>query len=263
MKNNFVDKYGPWAIIAGASEGTGRAFANEIAKNGVNCILIARREEPLISLANEIHSKYGVECLAISVDLSKSDAFDKIIDTVGTRQVGLYVSNAGSDPNNSYYLDRKIDVWIDLVTRNLLNTMNCCHYYGKLMQERKRGGLLLVGSGACYSGGKYMAIYSSLKAFTLRFGESLWDELRSFNVDVLCLVLQTTDTPFLRKFMAEKGKSLPSNLASPDHIAKKGLARLCKGPVYNWGFPVGFRGTWHRFRIWLFTNMSKIVLGNT
>lgn len=262
MNISFSEKYGPWAIIAGASEGTGRAFANEIAANGVSCILIARRETPLIALASELHSKYGVECIAISADLSKPDAFDKIVEAVGDRQIGLYVSNAGADSNDAYYLDCEIDSWIDLVNRNLLVTMKCCHHYGKLMRERKRGGLLLVGSGACYSGGKYMAIYSSVKAFTLRFSESLWDELRPSNVDVLCVVLKTTDTPALRELMAKKGKPLPSRMDSPNQIAKKGLARLDKGPVYNWGFPIGFRGSFNRMRIDLFDKMSKAVLGD-
>ena len=60
---NFVDRYGPWAVIAGASEGTGRAFARQVAAHGVNCILIARRESPLAALAAEIQAESQVECV--------------------------------------------------------------------------------------------------------------------------------------------------------------------------------------------------------
>lgn len=59
---DFEQKYGPWAVISGASDGTGRAFTHQVAAAGIHCIVIARREEMLKELAEEIRSKYGVEC---------------------------------------------------------------------------------------------------------------------------------------------------------------------------------------------------------
>jgi short-subunit dehydrogenase len=232
---NFADRYGPWAVIAGASEGTGRSFARQIAAQGVPCVLLARREAPLAALIREIKAESGVECIAASVDLAAPDAPERIVAAVGSREVGLFVSNAGADPNGAGFLDLDIKSWIDLAQRNAITTMQCCHHFGSLMRARRKGGLLLVNSGACYTGASSMAVYSASKAFVLCLGDGLWAELRPHGVEVLNLVLGRTDTPEFRRILAEKGMPVPDNIASADEVAKVGLERLPHGPVYNWG----------------------------
>lgn len=228
-------KFGPWAVIAGASEGTGRAFARKIAANGINCILIARREGPLNDLSSEIQAESGVECIACTVDLSATDACDRIAAAVGTREVGLYISNAGGETNIAQFLDNDIAYWMDLVNRNIVTTMRCCYHFGGMMRARGRGGIILVGSGACYGGASYQTVYSATKAFDLCLGEGLWSEFRTHGVDVLNLILGRTDTPTLRESLARRGLPVPPGLASPDAVAEVGLARLPFGPVHNWG----------------------------
>jgi short-subunit dehydrogenase len=232
---SFAERYGPWAVIAGASEGTGRAFAHQVASQGVNCILVARREGPLNALAAEIRAGHGVVCATASVDLSAADAVDRIKGAIAERDVGLFIGNAGSDTNGSRFLDQNIHAWVDLVNRNVTTVMRCCHHFGGQMRERRRGGILLVGSGACYGGASFMAVYSATKAFDLCFGEGLWAELRPHGVDVLNLILGRTDTPMFRQHLAERGLPVPANLASPDDVARIGLERLPLGPVHNWG----------------------------
>jgi short-subunit dehydrogenase len=232
---SFVERYGPWAVIAGASEGTGRAFARKIASNDVPCLLIARREAPLAALAEEIRSESGVTCVTAAIDLTSPEAPGQIIAAVGDREVGLFVSNAGADTQGARFLERDLDIWLDHVHLNVITTISCCHHFGKLMRTRGKGGLLLVNSGACYGGASFMAAYSASKAFVLNFGESLWAELRSHGVDVLNLMLGRTDTPVFRALLAEKGLPVPPDLAAPDKVAEVGLARLAHGPVYNWG----------------------------
>jgi short-subunit dehydrogenase len=232
---NFAENYGPWAVIAGASEGTGRAFARKVAANGVNCILIARREAPLAALANDIRAESNVDCITATVDLAAPDAVDKIAAVVDGREVGLFISNAGADPNGSRFLDRDLSTWTDLVQRNVVTMMQCCHHFLGPMRARAKGGLLLVNSGACYGGSTFMAAYSASKAFTLCFGESLWGELRHDGIHVLTLIMHMTDTPALRALLAEKGLPVPPSIASSEDVAEVGLARLPFGPVHNWG----------------------------
>ena len=183
----FNEQYGPWAVIAGASEGTGSAFARQVAARGVNCLLIARREGPLKALAEEIRANSAVECLTASIDLAAGDAADTIAAAIGYREVGLFISNAGADTINRRFLDHDIDGWIELVDRNVTTVVRCCHRFGRQMRERQRGGILLVGSGSCYGGASYMAVYAGTKAFDLCFGESLWAELHPHGVHVLNL----------------------------------------------------------------------------
>ena len=228
-------RYGPWAVIAGASEGTGQAFARRIAAQGVHCVLIARREAPLAVLADELRAEHGVECVTASIDLARADAFERIAEAVGERDVGLFVANAGGDPHGTEFLDQPVESWIDLVTRNVTTTVRCCHHFGGRMRARGQGGLLLVGSGACYGGANNMAVYSGSKAFDMCLAEGLWAELQPHGVDVLYLSLGRTDTPELRRFLAEKGLPVPADLATPEAVADLGLERLPHGPIQNFG----------------------------
>jgi uncharacterized protein len=232
---DFCERYGPWAVIAGASEGTGREFARKLAARGIKCILLARRAGPLAALAEEIRSESGVDCVTATVDLAKPGALRTIADAVSDRKVGLFIANAGADPHGAHFLDRKLETWTVLVQRNLLSMMQCCHHFAGPMRQRGRGGLLLVNSGACYGGSSFMAAYSASKAFMLCFGESLWAELRSHGVDVLSLVLGRTDTPEFRRLLAEKSLPLPAGIATAAEVAETGLARLPHGPIHNWG----------------------------
>ncbi|WP_317928991.1 SDR family NAD(P)-dependent oxidoreductase [Halioxenophilus sp. WMMB6] len=232
---NLKEKYGPWAVIAGASEGVGKAFAHRVAAEGINCILLSRRIEPLEQLAIELKAAHRIECVTASIDLSTVDAVDAIINAIGGREVGLFIANAGADSINSRFLDRPYCEWQDLIHRNVLMVAGCCHHLGGLMRERKRGGIILVGSGACYGGSSFMAVYSGTKAFDLCFGEGLWTELRPYGVDVLNLILGQTDTPAFRETLAKMGQPVPENLAAPEDVARVGLQRLPHGPVHNWG----------------------------
>lgn len=227
-------KYGPWALIAGASEGTGRAYARQLAQAGLSLILIARRPGPLEALVAEIATEFNVECVVGAIDLAKPDAFDRLLETVGEREVGLYIGNAGSDPNGSRFLDLDVQCWLDLVQRNVVNTIQCAHYFGGKMARRGRGGLLFVNSYGCYGGGSFIATYSATKAAELCLAEGLWAELRPLGVSVLTLAMGVTDTPELRRLLAQTGRSGPGQMADAEEVAAFGLANLENGPVQNW-----------------------------
>ena len=231
---DFKDKYGPWAVITGASEGTGSAFAHNLADKGFNLILVARRKEPLAELERAIKFK-GVECVSACVDLSALDATRRIVAATAGREVGLLIANAGADTNGSLFLDNDVAKWEQLINLNVITTMRNCHHFGREMRERRRGGIIIVGSGACYGGLNGIAVYTAVKAFDLCFGEALWAELRHHNVDVLNLILGRTDTPAHRRLMERNGQTIPTDMAKPEDVAEIGLARLPHGPDYNWG----------------------------
>jgi short-subunit dehydrogenase len=233
----------------------------------VNCILIARREAPLTALAAQLRAESGVECITASIDLAAPDAFARIAEVAGAREIGLYISNAGADPNGSFFLDKDIEAWVDLVNRNVMTSLRCCHHFGRAMRARGRGGIILVGSGACYGSGPNLATYSGVKAFDLCFAEGLWAELEPHGVDVLNLVMTTTDTPALRTLLAEKGVPAPPNLASPADVAKAGLTRLPHGPVHNFWLAddeagnVPSSAAQRRTRVQMIAQASKSVFG--
>ena len=264
---SFAERYGPWALVAGASEGTGAAFSRQLAEAGLNLILLARRAGPLQAIAEEIRGEHPVEVVTATVDLARPDAIDAILAAAGDREVGLYISNAGADPNGSEFLDLPVQNWVDLVTRNILTSVRCCHHFGGRMRERGRGGIILVGSGACYGSGPNLATYSGVKAFDLCFSEGLWSELRPHGVDVLNLVMSTTDTPALRELLARNNLPLPPNVASADDVAAIGLKRLPHGPVHNWALAdddagwAGSSAAQRRARVEMIAESSRAVFG--
>jgi short-subunit dehydrogenase len=232
---NLVDRYGPWALIAGASEGTGAAFARQLAGCGMKLILVARRDGPLKALAQELRSTYATECVIASIDLAQDDASRNVIAATGAREVGLFINNAGGDPYSATFLEGELPNWERLLWMDTVTVTRNCHHFGQLMRDRGRGGIILVGSGACYGGLSGKAVYCGVKAFDLCFGEALWAELRGYGVDVLNLILGKTDTPEHRRVLAECGLPVPDDMASADEVAALGLASLPHGPVCNWG----------------------------
>ena len=232
---DFSKRYGPWAVIAGASEGTGRSLARQIAARGIRCLLIAK-DGPLEETAAEIRRESAVETVTAQIDLSDRDAAGSIFAAVGDREVGLFVNNAGADWFGERFLEVGIEDWLALCRVNIETMLRCAHHFGGTMRTRRHGGILIVNSGACYGGSKYLAIYSASKAFQLNFAESLWSEMRPYGVDVLTIVLGRTDTPGYHRRRATKGITVTSaGLASPDEVAAQALERLAHGPITNWG----------------------------
>ncbi|HMO68998.1 MAG TPA: SDR family NAD(P)-dependent oxidoreductase, partial [Novosphingobium sp.] len=140
---DFAQRYGPWALIAGASEGTGASFARQLAQKGLNLILIARRQGPLDALAAEVTAAHGVECVTASIDLALPDAVDRMAAAAGSREVGLLLLNAGADSNGSMFLDNDLANWNALVARNVSCVMGAVHRFAQPMRSRGHGGVIV------------------------------------------------------------------------------------------------------------------------
>ncbi|RBL66862.1 short-chain dehydrogenase, partial [Pseudomonas sp. MWU13-2625] len=127
--NAFLHRYGPWAVIAGASHGVGSAFARSLAERGLNCVLVARRGDALAQLKNELEDRYAVEVLVVIQDLSHAAACERLQAAVGERQVGLFIYNAGGDPYITRFLDTSAKDWGALMRLNCLTVMQCSHAF--------------------------------------------------------------------------------------------------------------------------------------
>jgi uncharacterized protein len=131
-----------------------------------------------------------------------------------------------------------------MVRRNCIVPLLASHHYAGAMVARKRGGILLVTSGAAWAGGGRLTTYGGTKAFDLVFGEGLWAELRRDDVDVLSLVAGATDTPSLRASLQKFGLTIDglsgmTDVADPADVARAGLFHLGDGPTWQVGVPDG------------------------
>ncbi len=227
MRHSIGERYGPWALIAGGSEGIGLEFARLLAAEGVNLLLIARREEPLVSAREQIIREFSVEVHCRTLDLSSPSLEGELDAVLGDIEVGLLVYNAGATHGAGLFLDEPLDKSRRLVSLNCDAPVVLCHRLGGEMRRRGRGGILLMSSMSGLTGGAYIATYTASKSFDIVLAESLWAELKPCGIDVLGLIAGATDTPAMR----DSGVMLGDSAMSPADVAAEGLAALGGPPA--------------------------------
>ncbi len=233
----FAESYGPWGLVAGASDGLGAAFAEALAERGVNVVLLARRQATLDEVAAGITARTGAQTRTLPIDLARSDATARIAEATDDVEVGFLVYCAGGDPEFRPFLASTIDKAEAMVHRNCVVPMQLCHHFAPAMVARGRGGIVLIGSGAGLAGGPNMVAYGATKAFDMVFAEALWAELHGTGVDVLGLILGKTDTPALRRLEHARGLLGSEDEAPPDaapvrDVVAEAFENLTNGPTY-------------------------------
>jgi len=183
-KTKFKQTYGSWAIVTGASDGIGRAFAWELAKLGLGVVLAARRQDRLDQLAGELRGAHGIETRVIACDLSTGVGIALLDESVRDLDLGLLVAAAGFGSSGPF-LNAALLNENAMLHLNCLTVMNQCFTYGKRFAERRRGGIILMGSLLGWQGIPESAHYAATKAYVQSLAESLHIELARQNVDVL------------------------------------------------------------------------------
>lgn len=234
--DSIKDKYGPWALILGASYGVGADFARQVAAQGINCVLVARKESALRTLRAELETDHGIDTRTLVADLAAQGAAARVADAVADLEVNLLIYNAGAPPYASEFLDAPLQDWKGLLQLNVNTPMELCHLLGPRMVARGHGGVMLVGSQAALGGNKKYSIYTGSKGFMLNFGESLWMEWSKKGVDVLNLLISVVDGPTLRSQMKAAGvagwDAEDIGVAQPADVARAGLRELGNGPTF-------------------------------
>lgn len=222
-------RHGPWAVIAGGSEGVGAAFAHQLAEAGFHLVLLARKSAPLDQTAEHARA-LGVQVRTLSVDLTAPGALDRIRALTDDLEVGLLVYNAGANTYGHEFVTGDLAGFEKVISLNITAQLELVHHFGALMRARGRGGLLLIGSLAGFLGSAQISVYAAVKAFCRVFAEGLWLELRDHNVDVLEYVLGVTRTPAMVR--AGLNLDLPGmHVSEPEDVARQALAKLGDGPV--------------------------------
>lgn len=221
-----LQKYGPWALIVGGSEGVGAAFARMLAADGFKLVLIARKPGPLEELAAELRGQ-GAEVRVLSADLSTSDVLDRVREVTDDIEVGLMIYNAGANNTRGLFVELPKEVTQSVLSITVLGQADFARHYGALMAKRGRGGIILGGSLSSYLGSPTLAAYTGAKAFSRIFSEALWGEMRPLGVDVLHLNIGFTATPAMARL------GMPVDLAEPpETVAREGLENIANGPVW-------------------------------
>jgi uncharacterized protein len=226
----FAGRYGRWAVIAGASEGTGACYAEQLAAMGFNLALVARRLAPLEALGSRLATAHGIEYRVLVADLMTAGAGTCLVDATRDLDVGLYVSNAGADGAGNSFFDSPLERSLNLLTMNAANVVEAVHGFGNRFKARGRGGFIIMSSGAGLGGQPWLVMYSSTKAFELNFAESLWAELEGQDIDIIGVAAPTMDTPTLRRAVAGTSFDV-GNAYDPAEVVHLALAKLGKEPL--------------------------------
>ncbi|HVP29752.1 MAG TPA: SDR family NAD(P)-dependent oxidoreductase [Myxococcota bacterium] len=187
-------RYGPWAVVAGAAEGLGAAWAEALADRGFALVLLDRKAAALDALASSLRARSAAELLALEVDLGRPDVHEVLQRTIGAREIGLLVYNAAVSPIGAF-LEAPLERALETLDVNCRGLLALVHRLAPPMVARGRGGLVLTSSLSADAGAPRIATYAATKAFTLVFGESLWAELRERGVDVLTIRPGPVRTP--------------------------------------------------------------------
>jgi len=223
---SFAEKYGPWAVVAGASAGLGEAFARALARRGLRLVLVARRADALAALASDLRHAHGVEVRTLALDLGATDLHARVAAACDGLEVGLVVYNAAHSVIGPF-VDRPLAEQLAVLDVNCRGPLVLAHLFGGAMARRGRGGLLIMGSMAGGQGGPGLVSYAASKAFDGVLAEGLWAELGQRGVDVLCCRAGATRT---RGFESSRpvGK-VP--LMEPGPVVEQALAALGRGPT--------------------------------
>ena len=226
---NLLSKYGETAMVAGASEGIGAAFAIYLAKNGMNLVLIARSLAPLEAFAKELKEKYQVQVQTISCDLSTPQAAQNLMDELAQIEIDVLIYNAALSYIGSFE-ENSIEHNQQIAFTNMLTPLNLVQQFGKKMLDRKRGAIVLMSSIAGSQGAGYLSAYAASKAFNTILGESLWYEWKDKGIDVIACVAGATSSP---NFINSKPKNtgfIKPKVQTPEEVVQECFSNLGKQP---------------------------------
>ena len=223
-------------LITGASSGIGAAFARKLAARGRNVLLVARSEDKLVTMCNELGRVSGVRAHYIALDLLQPDAAAQLFEETQRRElvVDTLVNNAGFGSMGEFVeLDLKRE--LEIIDLNVKSLVELTHRFLKPMRERKQGAIINVASTAGFQAVPYMTTYAATKAFVLSFSEALWEENRAHGVHVMALCPGVTDTNF---FAASKMDRPPMRTIQTAEevvdVALRALAQRKPAVISGW-----------------------------
>ena len=215
-------------LITGASSGIGEAFARKLAARGNNLLLVARTEEKLIALCNDLGRSANIRAQFVAMDISEDGAAERLFEEAMKRdlQIDFLINNAGFGSMGDFAkldLDRELGM-IDLNVRALVELT---YRFLQPMRDRKSGAIVNVASTAGFQPVPFMATYAATKAFVLSFSEALWEENRSQGIQVMALCPGVTETGF---FAASRMQRPPARMVqTPEEVVDAALRALKRG----------------------------------
>jgi uncharacterized protein len=230
MASDLKTRFGPTALITGASDGIGRAFAEALAIQGLDLVLVARREAVLQDLAVDLGTTHGVNVQVIAADLSDPEAVAQILGRTEGQPIGLLVASAGFGSTGPF-LAQDVASEVNMVDVNCRSVVELTHGFATRMAAQGRGGVVLFSSVVGFSGAPFSSTYAATKGFVQSFAEGLAVELRPRGISVLSVAPGPVGTGFAARAGMQMGHA-----ETPETVARVSLSALRRGGTVRPGF---------------------------
>jgi uncharacterized protein len=232
---DFTTTYGPWALVTGASDGIGAAFATELAARGLSLMLVARREDRLQAVAEKLRAAHRVDIRVIAADLGTEAGIETVLAAADASEIGLYVGAAGFGTAGPFVRNSGV-LELNMIDVNCRALCALAHQMARSMQARGKGGIVLMSSIVAFQGVRNSANYAATKAYVQTLAEGLAAELQPFGVSVLASAPGPVATGFAARADMKMG-----NAASPQDVSRASLAALGPGGTVR---PGGWPSFW-------------------
>lgn len=219
------------ALITGASGGIGKAFAEELAAQKTNLVLVARSQEKLHKIAQELEEKYKIQVEIIVKDLTEANAASDVFDFTKAKEltIDLLINNAGFGDYGDF-AEGDGERQVKMVQLNILALVDLTHKFLPLMRQRRSGSIINVSSIAAFQPIPYISVYAASKAFVLSFSEALWAENRNYGVRVLVVCPGPTETGFFAEANFPTSFTGKTNkISTPKEVVHDALMALERG----------------------------------
>lgn len=218
------------ALITGASSGIGETFARELAARNTNLVLVARSQDKLNQLAQQLQEQFQVQTDVIVQDLTETRAGKTVYEAIAQKEltIDLLINNAGFGDYGPF-VERDLQKQLQMIHLNVTTLVELTHLFLPGMKQRGSGGIINVASIAAYQPLPYMSIYAATKAFVLHFSEALWAENKGSGVEILALCPGPTKSNFFE--VADFPDSFAgggTEYASTEEVVKDALKALDK-----------------------------------
>ncbi|MEM9283102.1 MAG: SDR family NAD(P)-dependent oxidoreductase [Verrucomicrobiota bacterium] len=227
-------KYGPWAVVTGASSGIGRECARLLGEQGFYLFLVSRNERELDALAKELTEEHSIKVEVLPLDLMHHEANEELLNRTSDFEVGLLVAASGFGTSGPF-IQSKLEREKEMLLVNCAAVLEQCYHFGKRFRERGSGGLILFGSIVGFQGTPFASNYAATKAYIQSLAEGLRSEWKSNGVDVLSCAPGPTKTGFAAVADMEMNGAM-----SPRIVAGETLSALGRGTTVLPGFKTKF-----------------------
>lgn len=208
-------KYGEWAIVTGASSGIGLALSTQLAAAGFNLLLVARTAAKLQAVTQALQQQYSVTIKAIAADVAEPDGRRQIMEAAEGLQTGLLIHSAGFG-TSGLFTEASINDEVEMLRVNCEAVLLLSHWFGKIFQQQKRGGIIFLSSLVAFQGVPYSANYAASKAYVQSFAEAFAIEMKPFGVDILSAAPGPVNSGFGERAQMNMGRAMdPSAISVP------------------------------------------------